>query len=173
MQEPRLTGARPNNSGYNASEPAVQNFEMSSMSPSNSPGNDTKPSRTGRWIIAGLLLGVLCGVLLGEYCERLQVVGQAYVGLLQMTVLPYLVISLIAKMGRLDVEQAKKLGFTALAVLLILWVLGIVLIVLVTSIFSLPPRSRVLQSFAGGGRWRLAGFLVSFYSHECLPLTGG
>ncbi len=86
------------------------------MSPSKSHGNDSKPSRTGRWILGGLLLGVLCGLLLGEYCEDLQVVGQAYVGLLQMTVLPYLVISLIAKMGRLDVAQAKKLGFTALAV---------------------------------------------------------
>ncbi len=93
-------------------------------------------------------------VLLGEYCEDLQVVGQAYVGLLQMTVLPYLVISLIAKMGRLDVAQAKKLGFTALAVLLILWVIGIVLIVLVTGI--LPPAQGAsfyspAQELVGGG----------------------
>ena len=76
-------------------------------------------------------------MLLGEYCAGLQVVGHAYVGLLQMTVLPYLVISLIAKMGRLDVDQARKLGFTAVAVLLILWVIGVALVVLVSGM--LPP----------------------------------
>ncbi len=96
-----------------------------------------KPSHTGRWISIGLLLGVLCGVLFGEYCGALQVVGRGYVGLLQMTVLPYLVISLISKMGRLNADEARRLGLTALAVLLVFWVIAIVLIVLVSAI--LPP----------------------------------
>ena len=84
-----------------------------------------------------MLLGILCGVLFGEYCKVLQVVGDAYVGLLQMTVLPYLVLSLIAKTGRLDAEEARRLGLTALAVLLVLWLVAVVLIVLVSAI--LPP----------------------------------
>jgi hypothetical protein len=32
-----------------------------------------KPRHTGRWIAVGLLLGLLCGVLFGEYCGALQV----------------------------------------------------------------------------------------------------
>jgi len=43
-----------------------------------------KRSRTGAWIAAGLLLGILVGVSFGEYCQALGVVGNAYVGLLQM-----------------------------------------------------------------------------------------
>ena len=97
----------------------------------------SKPYRMGTWIGVGLLLGILCGVLFGEYCGALQVVGNAYVGLLQMTVLPYLTISLIAKMGRLELHQARKMGLTALAVLLVFWAIGVALIVAVSAV--LPP----------------------------------
>ncbi len=96
-----------------------------------------KRNRTGVWIAGGLLLGVLCGVLFGEYCNALSAVGKAYVGLLQMTVLPFLMISLVAKMGRLDLQQAKKIGFAALILMLIFWVIGIGLIVAVSE--CLPP----------------------------------
>ena len=84
----------------------------------------------------GLLFGD-CGVLFGEYCGALEVVGNAYVGLLQMTVLPYLMIALVAKMGRLNLQQAKKIGFAALIVLLCFWVIGVALIVAVSEF--LPP----------------------------------
>ncbi len=97
----------------------------------------TKPTHTGAWIGAGLVLGVLCGVFFGEYCEALEILGKAYVGLLQMTVLPYLTISLVAKMGRLDWQQARNMGFAALGVLFVLWLLGIALIVAVSTF--LPP----------------------------------
>ncbi|MDC0936301.1 cation:dicarboxylase symporter family transporter, partial [Pirellulales bacterium] len=102
-----------------------------------SPGGEAKRPRTGYWIAAGLLLGILCGVFFGEYCAPLQIVGQAYVGLLQMTVLPYLVTSLIAKMGRLDLQQARKLGAVMLVTLVILWAIGIGLVVAASAIF--PP----------------------------------
>ena len=102
-----------------------------------SKASPQQPSRMGRRIAAGLLLGILCGLLFGEYCAPLQIIGKAYVGLLQMTVLPYLVFSLTAKMGRLDLNQAKRLGKTAIFVLLVLWLIGIVVVVLVSAI--LPP----------------------------------
>ncbi len=112
-----------------------------SDSPTNKADSATtgkvKRKRTGAWIGLGLLLGILCGVMFGEYCAALQIVGDAYVGLLQMTVLPYLTISLIAKMGRLDLHQARNMGITALIVLLVFWAIGIALIVAVSAI--LPP----------------------------------
>lgn len=91
----------------------------------------------GRWIAVGLLLGVICGVVFGEYCGWLKSFGQAYVGLLQMTVLPYLVISLVAKLARLDLHDARNMGLVALVVLAVLWLTGIALIVAVS--FILPP----------------------------------
>lgn len=95
------------------------------------------PKHLGAWIGLGLALGVLCGLLFGEYCWPMQLLGEAYVGLLQMTVLPYLVLALISKMGRLDGQRAGRLGVIALGVLLAFWALGVVLIVAVSAI--LPP----------------------------------
>ncbi len=96
-----------------------------------------KRNRTGAWIAGGLLVGILCGVLFGEYCGALEIVGNAYVGLLQMTVLPYLMVSLVAKTGRLNHQQAKKIGLAALTILLLYWVIGVALIVAVSEF--LPP----------------------------------
>lgn len=107
------------------------------------PDRESAPTRksgrrhTGAWIGLGLALGVLCGLLFGEYCKPLQIVGNGYVGLLQMTVLPYLVLTLIAKVGRLDGQQARKMGITALLVLVVFWTVGITLIVGVSEV--LPP----------------------------------
>ena len=96
-----------------------------------------RPNRTGRWIAIGLLLGIACGLLFGEYCAALEIVGEAYVGLLQMTVLPYLMFSLVANLGRLDLDQARRLGLAAAAVLLLFWAIGVVLIVVASTV--LPP----------------------------------
>ena len=93
--------------------------------------------RLGVWITIGLVLGVLCGVFFGEYCGRLQVIGNAYVGLLQMTVLPYLVLSLISNMGRLNASEARRLGLTAFIVLIVFWAIAILLIMTVS--ITLPP----------------------------------
>jgi sodium:dicarboxylate symporter family protein len=53
------------------------------------------PSSTQN-ILVGLALGLLAGLFLGEKAEALQLVVRAYLGLLQMTVLPYVMVSLIA-----------------------------------------------------------------------------
>lgn len=102
-----------------------------------SSGEDTKTDRrnSGRSIAIGLVFGVACGIFFGDLCQPLQTVGDAYVGLLQMTVLPYLVLSLIGKLGRLDADQARRLALTGLAVLLVFWLLAILLIVVVSTIF--------------------------------------
>ncbi|MCA9123143.1 MAG: cation:dicarboxylase symporter family transporter [Planctomycetaceae bacterium] len=92
----------------------------------------------GRWICLGLLLGIVCGVLFGEYCTVLQPIGDAYVALLQMTVLPYLAVSLIAKTGRLDLLQARRLGIASLVTLLLLWLIGVALVVAMAAL--LPPQ---------------------------------
>ena len=59
--------------------------------------------------LIGLSLGAACGLFLGEPCGKLQILGDAFVGLLQMTVLPYISLSLIASLGRLTAQQASRL----------------------------------------------------------------
>lgn len=60
-------------------------------------------------IIVGLLLGILAGLFLGEYAEPFQYVGDAFIGLMQMTVMPYILISLLSNLGKVRLMEQKNL----------------------------------------------------------------
>ena len=78
-----------------------------------------------RQILIGLACGVAVGIFLGEGAGIFQLAADAYVKLLQMTVLPYVTVSLVSGLGRLDYAQAKLLGLRAGCVLAILWLIAI------------------------------------------------
>jgi Na+/H+-dicarboxylate symporter/ABC-type amino acid transport substrate-binding protein len=61
-------------------------------------------------IFLGLGLGALTGVFFGESVRWLGIVGDAFVRLLQMMVLPYVLLSLITSLGRLERSQAATLA---------------------------------------------------------------
>ena len=56
-------------------------------------------------IISGLILGVIVGLFVGERAEGLQIVADAWIRLMQMTVLPYVMISLMAGLGGLNKQR--------------------------------------------------------------------
>ncbi|MDJ0867553.1 MAG: cation:dicarboxylase symporter family transporter [Myxococcota bacterium] len=72
-------------------------------------------------ILIGLVLGVVAGLAVGEPLGQLELLGDAYIRLLQMTVLPYVVASLVAGLGRLELAEAKRLGLWGGALLVLLW----------------------------------------------------
>ncbi|MEM7443096.1 MAG: cation:dicarboxylase symporter family transporter [Pseudomonadota bacterium] len=61
------------------------------------------------WIVVGAVLGCLIGILFGDYASVLSPFGEAYVGLLQMVVYPYIVSSLLHGLGRLKPNTALRL----------------------------------------------------------------
>ena len=71
-------------------------------------------------ILLGLFLGGLTGLFLGEYAYPFDYAGQAFIGLLQMTVLPYIVFSLIENIGRLSLDTGRKLITIGIKVLVVL-----------------------------------------------------
>ncbi len=84
-------------------------------------------SLSGR-IFVGLFVGVFTGLFFGELVADLKIVGDIFVKMLQITVLPYIVVSLIAGFGRMDTDQAKRLAIRGTAVLLTIWLLALVMI---------------------------------------------
>ena len=80
---------------------------------------------TTRNILIGLALGVATGLFLGEKAEPFQLVAEGYLRLLQMTVLPYVMISLIAGIGSLDGARARRLFVRVGTLSLVLWALAI------------------------------------------------
>jgi Na+/H+-dicarboxylate symporter/ABC-type amino acid transport substrate-binding protein len=81
-------------------------------------------------IFLGLGLGVLTGLFLGETASLFHVIAEGYIKLLQMTVLPYVMISLIAGLGSLTYQAARTLLVKVGGVVLVLWVVTLALVFL-------------------------------------------
>lgn len=86
-------------------------------------------------IMIGLLIGVFTGLFLGEYARHLQIVGDAFIKLLQMSILPYIVVSIIAGIGGLSAERAKALARKAGILLLLFWGVGFFIILVLPLAF--------------------------------------
>jgi Na+/H+-dicarboxylate symporter len=61
-------------------------------------------------VLIALLGGIATGIFFGEETTRIKFFGDIYIGLLQMMVLPYIIISLIGGIGKLTLAQAKQLA---------------------------------------------------------------
>lgn len=72
-------------------------------------------------VIIALVLGILAGIFVGEPAGSLEILGNAYIRLLQMTVLPYVLVSIIGGLGRLDSTMAASIGIKAVKVILFVW----------------------------------------------------
>lgn len=83
-----------------------------------------KPGLT-TWILTSLFLGILCGLFFGDLCAPLKSVGEVFIGLLQMTVLPYITLSLILNLGRISLKQTRNMALTVVVLMLILWCIGL------------------------------------------------
>ena len=86
-------------------------------------------------ILLGFVLGILCGLFFGEYCAGLKIFGDAFIKLLQMSILPYIVISLIVGIGRLSYQEAKVLAIKAGSLLLVFWGIALAVIFLMPLAF--------------------------------------
>ena len=64
-------------------------------------------------ILAGVIFGIAAGLFFGEQVAFLSLVGDIFVGLLQMTVLPYITLALIANIGRLSANEGRRFGLYA------------------------------------------------------------
>jgi Na+/H+-dicarboxylate symporter/ABC-type amino acid transport substrate-binding protein len=79
-------------------------------------------------IFVGLGAGVITGLFFGELVADLKIAGDVFVKLLQITVLPYIIVSLIAGFGRMQMAQAKRLALRGSAVLLVIWLLALFMV---------------------------------------------
>ncbi|MCK5880916.1 MAG: cation:dicarboxylase symporter family transporter [Sinobacterium sp.] len=86
-------------------------------------------------ILLGLFFGVSVGLFLGEYASSLSTAGDIYIALLQMTVLPYIVVSLVANLGRISWAESRSLLLSAIWVLGILLSLGMMMLIVIPHAF--------------------------------------
>jgi Na+/H+-dicarboxylate symporter/ABC-type amino acid transport substrate-binding protein len=93
-----------------------------------------------RKILVGLVLGVATGLFLGDRAAPFGLLADGFIRLLQMTVLPYVTVSLIAGIGSLDAASARRLFLRVGALTLVLWGLAL------GAVFLMPLAFPELQS---------------------------
>ena len=98
-------------------------------------------------VLIGLALGIAAGVFFGERAASLQIVGDAFIRLLQMTVMPFIAVSLIAALGKLERDVPEAYGIA-----------GVVTVAVVGSILAHGLTAKPLaEAFARSEKARSAG----------------
>ncbi|MDJ0951592.1 MAG: cation:dicarboxylase symporter family transporter [Alphaproteobacteria bacterium] len=96
-------------------------------------------------VLLALVLGVVVGLFFGELVAPLKLVGQAFVRLLQVTVIPYIVVALITGLGRLTYDEVKALAVKGGSVLLVIWAITIFLVLVLPLSFPDWPSGSFFQ----------------------------
>jgi len=86
-------------------------------------------------IFLALGLGIATGLFFGEMVTFLKVPADIFILLLQMTVLPYVILSLIVGFGSLSFADAKLLAIKGTAVILLLWGMAFIVLLLMPLAF--------------------------------------
>jgi len=93
------------------------------------------------YILLSLILGVLAGLFFGDMVRPLDFIGKAFIKLLQMAVLPYIVVSLIHGLGSLSKSDAQLIATKGLKLILFLWTVGLLVIFAFSLAFPLVETS--------------------------------
>ncbi|WP_198265257.1 cation:dicarboxylate symporter family transporter [sulfur-oxidizing endosymbiont of Gigantopelta aegis] len=107
-------------------------------------------------VILALILGISAGLIFGEPMGNLEVMGVVYIRLLQMTVLPYILVSIIGGLGRLDSHMAGRIGMKAIRVILIIWLAVMLTLILLPLAYP---------------NWETSGFFSSSLVTEVPPFN--
>ena len=115
-------------------------------------------------ILAGLALGTLTGLFLGEKAAAFKWAADGFVKLLQMMVLPYITVSIVGSLGSLRRSELRTLGVKAALVIGGLWVVALSFALLIpltfpsvqnasffsSSLLDQPPRLRLHRPLHSG-----------------------
>ena len=107
-------------------------------------------------ILIGMGLGIVAGIFFGESVAFLKMAGDAFILLMQMTVLPYIMVSLITGLGGLSLQVAGALARKCGSMLLILWGIGVAMVLLVPLAFP---------------NWQMASFFSSSLAEQTPPFN--
>lgn len=99
-----------------------------------------KLSLSGMVLIA-LVLGLLTGITFGEACEILYPVGDGFIRLLQMAILPYILVSLVQGIGSLKATEAKKLAVRGGTMLGLSWLVAIIVVLALPFAFPMTESA--------------------------------
>ncbi|WP_028773950.1 cation:dicarboxylate symporter family transporter [Shewanella waksmanii] len=91
-----------------------------------SPAAPKKKMSMSTIVLLSFAAGIISGLFFGERLAWMSVIGDAFIKLLQMTIIPYIIVSLISSLGNLTYDQARSLGVKVGKLMLVIWLFGLV-----------------------------------------------
>ncbi|MFK3558224.1 L-cystine transporter [Pasteurella multocida] len=127
----------------------------------------TRTQKLGITVLIGLLLGVICGVLLQQFAtpmvikptlEWINLIGNGYVRLLQMIVMPLVFVSILSAITRLNQASALgKISLSVISVLLITTAIAAAIGIAMTYAFNLTAEGLVAGERELAAQMNVAG----------------
>ena len=111
-------------------------------------------------VLLGVFIGIFVGLFFGEDVAWMSIPGDIFIGLLQMTVLPYIMFTLIVNIGRLTLDTGKRLIRFGLIFLGLLLSVGLLYLVILP--LSFPIRE--------GGNFYNADFIQPAQAFDFVKL---
>ena len=97
----------------------------------------------------GTLLGILCGLIFGDFCKVFDPYGKAYIMVLKITAVPYLIGAIIHGVGQLNSSQAKLILKKGIIFIGIALFINISMIYLTYYVFPLPKAAPLVGYVSG------------------------
>jgi Na+/H+-dicarboxylate symporter len=99
------------------------------------PETRKKKMSMSTFVLLSFAAGIVTGLFFGEKVAWMAIIGDAFIKLLQMTIIPYIIVSLISSLGNLTYEQARSMGVKVGQLMLVIWSIGLTLMFLVRYTF--------------------------------------
>ncbi len=116
------------------------------MTDSSTPPSPAASPRRRDPVLTGLFAGIACGLFFGEGTRILETVSDGFIRLLQMAVLPYIVVSLTAAVGRLKPRDVGFLARRGGALMVVLWAITLLLVVAMPLAFPSRPHGNFFST---------------------------
>jgi proton glutamate symport protein len=120
--------------------------------------------RLGFQILFAVILGIAVGIFFGPYCASLAWIGDAYVSLLQMAIIPFIPFSLVHGIGSLSPQMAQKLFRNGWYFVPLLWLLAMLVIYLLS--LPIPTTQPIIISKMPGAERGIMSDLLSIVAPE-------
>ncbi len=88
-------------------------------------------------------LGIFCGLFFGDLCNIFSPYASAYIMLLKITAVPYLIVAIIHGVGQLSVFQAKMILKRGVLFISLAWCVNILMVYGIRYLFPLPKTSQM------------------------------
>src|SRR5262249_60591768 len=111
-------------------------------------------------VLAGALLGIVVGLLIGPRAEAFRPMGLAYTMMLESVIYPYILGSVIGGLGALAPARALRLFHASWVVYLFLWIVVFATIFILAAAIPPPPPPIEIKAFEGDNGLALLRVLI-------------